>query len=259
MPIMSEEKSNNLKTFPIVLKYETSITPNVKHFVFHCTKDDFTYIAGQFITLHIEKEGKILRRSYSLAQTPEQASSTQQVEFAAGYVQDGPASELLFNLMPGDTVTASGPFGRLILKDAAETQPKRYIFVSTSTGVTPFKAMLKTLSERFLAHPEMKVALLEGVQKRQDILYDADFLAFAEKHPQFSFYACYSREEKDNLQPHERSGYVQSIFSELNLNPQEDLVYLCGNPGMIDEAFLALKEKEFDVRSIYREKYISAK
>lgn len=251
---MSEPKPNSLKTFPIVLKSVSSITPNVKHFTF--TKEDFFYTAGQFITLHIEREGKILRRSYSVGCTPEFSKENQVIEFAAGYVENGPASELLFKLKPGDTLQASGPFGRLTLK---EETPKRYIFVSTSTGVTPFRAMFNTLSERFKTHPETQVVLLEGVQYRQDILYSDDFLNFSKKHPQFTFYASYSREKKINFQHHEHSGYVQSIFPSLNLNPHEDVVYLCGNPSMIDEAFLYLKEKEFEVKNIFREKYISAK
>lgn len=255
---MSEETSKNLnKNFSIVLKSAVLIAPYVKHFVFQCEKQDFSYIPGQFITIHFEHAGKTLRRSYSIASIPGETAHC--IEFAAGYVKNGPASELLFNLNPGDTLNVTGPFGRLILKEGKENQPKRYIFVSTSTGVTPFRAMLKTLSERFAADAGLRVVLLEGVQYRRDALYSDDFLSFAEKNESFKFYACYSREEDKDLKSHERQGYVQSLFPSLNLNPEEDVVYLCGNPGMIDEAFLSLKEKGFDVKSIFREKYISSK
>lgn len=257
---MSEIRAKTLKTFPIVLKSVTVIAPQVKHFVFHCEKnaegEAFSYVAGQFITIHFEREGQMLRRSYSIATIPSIFKETQCIEFAAGYVDNGPASELLFNLKPGDSLEATGPFGRLVLK---EDVPKRYVFLSTSTGVTPFRAMLNQLAERFAANPLLNVILLEGVQYQQDILYADDFLAFAKKHPQFKFYACYSREKEATLQPHERSGYVQSLFPEIHLNPSEDAVYLCGNPGMIDDAFLMLKEKAFEVKNIFREKYISSK
>lgn len=238
----------------LVLKSVKQIAPYVKHFVFEC--DKFSYVAGQFITIHFEKEGKMLRRSYSIATSPDEFNKTGCIEFAAGYVEGGPASELLFHLKEGDTLQATGPFGRLILK---EEMPKRYVFVSTSTGVTPFRSMLDDLSRHFQNDSELMVVLLEGVQYRKDILYTDDFLNFAAKHPQFTFHACYSREEATGLETHEHIGYVQNLFSQLTLDPQRDIVYLCGNPGMIDESFLLLKEKGFEVKQIFREKYISSK
>ncbi len=255
-----QARQRHLKTFPLVLKSVTLISPGVKHFVFTCEKNadgaDFSYIAGQFITLHFEHEGRMLNRSYSIGCTPSFFNETKCIEFAAGYVDNGAASQLLFNLKPGDTLNATGPFGRLILKDEL---PKRYIFVSTSTGVTPFRAMFTVLAERFAAHPELQVVLLQGVQYKDGLLYRDDFVSFSKQYPQFTFYGCYSREKDQDLESYEHSGYVQSLFPKLHLNPQEDVVYLCGNPQMIDEAFLSLKEQAFDVKSIFREKYISAK
>lgn len=241
-----------IETFSVKLQSVEQISPFVKHFVFHCDKGDFTFVPGQFVTIHFEHEGKVLRRSYSVACSP---NSESRIEFAAGYVKNGPASELLFHLKPGDTLDMSGPFGRLVLK---EETPKRYIFLSTSTGVTPFRSMLSELAERMKIHPELNVALLEGVQHRSDALYLSDFQAFAEKHSRFQYYACLSR-ETETLADYERIGHVQTQFDELNLQPEDDVVYLCGNPNMIDEAFATLKEKAFDVRSILREKYISSK
>lgn len=241
-----------IETFSVKLKSVEQISPFVKHFVFHCDKSDFAFVPGQFVTIHFEHEGKVLRRSYSIACSP---NSESRIEFAAGYVKNGPASELLFHLKPGDSLDMSGPFGRLVLK---EETPKRYIFLSTSTGVTPFRSMLSELSERLKTHPELNIVLLEGVQYRRDALYLNDFQAFAEKHLRFQYYACYSR-ETETLAGHERIGHVQAQFDELNLQPEHDVVYLCGNPNMIDEAFATLKEKAFDVRSILREKYISSK
>jgi len=238
-------------SFYLVLKSVKSISPYVKHFEFDVELENFHYIPGQFITIHFEKNGQKLHRSYSIASIPEGKKT---IEFAAGYVEGGPATELLFNLKPSEKLETTGPFGRLILKEAV---PKRYIFVATSTGVTPFRCMLKQLEERLMQYPELEVVLLEGVQHQRDLLYAEDFLDFAQKYPRFRFRACYSRETLSDPKPFEYSGYVQSLFSELALNPEADVVYLCGNPGMIDESFLALKEKGFDVKNIYREKYIS--
>jgi len=241
-----------VNTFPITLKESYMISPKVKHFTFNCSNTPaFNYLPGQFITVHFEHQGKNLKRSYSIANPSKQDNC---IEFAAGYFAGGPGTELLFNLKPGDTININGPFGRLILKDE---DPKRYILVATSTGVTPYRAMLHELGKRITQQPNLQVVILQGVQKREEILYAAEFQTFAQQFPQVTFIPCLSQVKADQLEPNEYSGYVQHFFSRLNLNPNQDLVYLCGNPGMIDEAFNYLKENSFAMQHIIREKYIS--
>ena len=239
-------------TFPIVLEDAYMLSPKVKHFIFKKIEAPvFKFIPGQFITIHFERDGKTIRRSYSIANTPEENN---RIEFAAGYVAEGPGTDLLFNLNPGDTININGPFGRLVLKDEL---PKRYILVATSTGITPFRSMISMLTERLQANPTLSVVILEGVQKSEDILYKDDFLALASRFPNVMFRAHLSRAEEKNLGAHEYSGHVQSAFPQLNLDPLQDMVYLCGNPGMIDDSFAYLKEIGFPLQHIIREKYIS--
>ncbi len=226
------------------------LTPSVKHFIFK-PENPVHYLPGQFITIHIEHDGKTLRRSYSIANAPRK---DQKIEFAAGFVEGGVASELLFQLKPGDTLNTTGPFGRLTLKEA---DPARYIFMATSTGVTPYHAMLTELKKRLDANPNLHVVILQGVQTHDDLLYHDTFSALANQSPQVTYRAQLSRAKKEALQPHEYTGYVQTALPELNLNPESDIVYLCGNPGMVDESFSQLKDRGFAIQRIVREKYIS--
>ena len=242
----------SLQTFSLALKDTYMVTPTVRHFTF--VRADgalFPFIPGQFITIHFEYEGQQLRRSYSVATIP---VKNETIEFAASYVKDGPGSEFLFALQLGDVLEASGPFGRLVLRD--ET-PARYILVATGTGVTPYRSMLPEISQRFAKQPSLQVVLLLGVRTHEELLYDEDFIAFANTHPQFHFMPHYSRELTGELKPFERRGHVQTAFDELALNSQQDIVYLCGNPNMIDEAFAKLRTLGFDTLNIRREKYIS--
>jgi len=241
-----------IQTFPLVLKSVRMIAPEVKHFEFEREdKAAFPFIPGQFITFHIPTEEKTLRRSYSIATLP---GEHHKIEFAAGFVKEGPASELLFHLKPGDILQATGPFGKLVLKD--ET-PKRYILVATGTGVTPFRSMLPDLKQR-LENSDLEVHLLLGVRTREHLIYKNDFMQMAKDHPNFHFHACYSREKLEAPESFEHTGYVQNYLFELPLDKDGDVVYLCGNPNMIDEAFNGLKERDFDIHNIRREKYISS-
>jgi ferredoxin-NADP reductase len=238
-------------TFPIILESARMLSPKVKHFVFRNSNEaPLDYEPGQFITIHFDCDGTYLRRSYSIAN---KSYDNNRIEFAAGFVENGPATKLLFNLQPGDTIEINGPFGRLVLK---EDDPKRYILAATSTGITPFRAMMSELSHRVEHNNELQVVILLGVQKRDEILYKDEFLALCNTHPRIKFLTCFSRED-NTLAPHERLGYVQQVFPELTLNPENDRIYLCGNPSMIDDAFACLKEQGFAMQQVIREKYIS--
>ncbi len=235
------------------LQWSKMIAPKVLHLSF--AREDnapFSFIAGQFITLQIEGPTKMLHRSYSVANAPDEDHS---IEMACAYVEGGIASNLLFNLKPGDIVQASGPFGLFVLK---EEHPARYILVATGTGVTPYRSMLNEIKRRLEnTQPHLKVALILGVRHLDELLFKDQFIQFANEHPNFEFYACYSRVKPEVLKaPFERIGYVQDTFAELKLSPENDIVYLCGNPNMIDTTFGLLTEQGFDRKNVRREKYL---
>lgn len=241
-----------INTFPITLERAFMISPKVKHFVFKCDEEPiFDYAPGQFITIHFDVDGKTLRRSYSIANAPQKNNT---IEFAAGFVENGPGTNLLFNLKQGDKLSINGPFGRLTLK---ENDPHRYILVATSTGITPFRAMLNALAQRMQTNPHLEVVILQGIQKKAEILYAQEFQGFVKNYPRAQFRAYLSREQEHDVESHEYLGYVQKAFPELNLNHEQDLIYLCGNPSMIDDAFDYLKNQGFSIQQIIREKYIS--
>lgn len=239
------------KTQRYILKWANMITPSVKHLGF--VREDeapIPFKAGQFITLHIDGPTKILHRSYSIANVPHKNNM---LELAISYVEGGVASNLLFNLKPGESVNASGPFGLFTLK---EEKPARYILVSTGTGVAPYRSMLDELRGKIL-QDNITVDLILGVRGPQELLFAEDFLSLSKEHPQFKFSVCFSREARNpEFAPHERLGHVQDLFPGLNMKPDSDVVYLCGNPNMIDDAYAKLTDMGFDRSNVRREKYL---
>ena len=108
------------------------------------------------------------------------------------------------------------------------------------------------------ANPDLHIVILQGVQKRDDILYGDEFRELATLCPRVTFRAHLSREQEHALHPNEYPGHVQRSFPTLDLNPEQDIVYLCGNPGMIDDSFEYLKDQGFTTQQVIREKYISS-
>lgn len=241
------------QTFPMRLAWVRDVTPTVRHFAFHREDGNaFGFTAGQFVNLHWERGGELTHRSYSVANPP---GESELVEIAVAPVEGGFATERLFGLAPGDPVTASGPYGRFVLRD---DPPCRYVLAATGTGVTPYRAMLPEI-RRLLAAGSHTVHLLLGVRRREELLYGDEFRAAAEALPGFDFTACYSRDLPAVPESWEAQGYLQQRFAELALDPERDIVYLCGNPGMIDDAYAWLKEAGFGVQRVRREKYLSAR
>lgn len=240
--------------FILKLQSVQDIAPQVKHFSFSFLLDQaFHFIPGQFICLHIPFEGTILRRSYSLANPP---GPSPLLELAASYVPQGAASDYLFKMKIGDTIEASGPLGRLILRDEC---PKRYILIATGTGVTPYRSMLPELANRLSTQLNLEVILLFGVRTSEDLLYREDFENFSRQHPRFQWQVCYSRPAPILHLPYENKGYVSLALESLILSPLEDIVYLCGNPNMVDDVSTFLYNLGFSPERVRREKYVSSK
>ncbi len=244
-----------METFQVTLNWAKLITPKVLHLAFARTdKQLLDFIPGQFITfLFTNEEGKIIRRSYSLATIK---NNSDEIEVAVSPVEGGFATNIFFNLKAGAELTCSGPFGRLILKE--EDEPQHVVLVATGTGVSPYRAMLPELQQRLQNNPDLLVTVLLGVQYREDLLYLDDFIQAAKGQERLQFRAYLSR-EKELTADYEYAGYVQAAFDDLTLDPDTDMVFLCGNPNMIDDAFELLQEAGFPTRQIKREKYISSK
>ncbi len=237
-------------TYPVTLVARHQLSSNTIQLDFR-VDDNFSYEAGQFIQLHFRHNGEDVKRSYSIANSPSSFTSTGILEIALSYVDGGVASEFFSNLEQGIELSIGGPFGIL-------TAPKKpsgqVILVGTGTGIAPYRAMAEELVA--LAERGTKISILMGVRSRNELIYSADLKALADRSDDVSYLTCFSRETDVDSTRGEINGYVQSQFDTLNINPESDLVYLCGNPKMIDDATLQLKEMGLGVRQIKREKYV---
>ena len=241
-----------IPTFPVQLAWRRHATPHVLHLAFR--RSDGTtldFVPGQFLNLHFDTASGSSHRSYSIANPPRPDGL---MEIAMSPVEGGLASAALAALEPGDEIQASGPFGRFVLRDEP---PCRYVLIGTGTGITPYRAMLPLLAERLAAG--FSAHILLGVWRREELLFGEDFCHFAASSERAEFSACYSREFQVSPESWEHPGYVQTLFSRLELNPGSDLIYLCGNPGMIDESVELLKAMGFTLKQLRREKYLSAR
>ena len=244
--------------FQLRLVDSRMLASSVRHLVFERVNGQpLAFQPGQFLQIHFQyDDGTATKRSYSVATIGDGSSAVPRIEIAVSYVEGGAATKLLGELASGGVIDASGPYGRFCLHEA-DAHP-RYLLLATGTGVTPYRAMLPQIAA-LLAKGDREVVLLYGARTEKELLCGDEFDAFAQQHPGFVFHGCLSRQPRANPLPTDRSGHVQNVLAELAPSAERDIVYLCGNPNMVDAAFAALKDVGLPVPQIRREKYISSR
>ncbi|MRI33588.1 hypothetical protein EOPP23_11380 [Endozoicomonas sp. OPT23] len=237
-------------TYPVTLIERHQLSSNTIQLDFN-VDGSFSYEAGQFIQLHFHHNGEDFKRSYSIANSPASFETTGILEVALSYVEGGVASGFFSTLEAGSELSLGGPFGILT---APENPAGQVVLAGTGTGIAPYRAMSEELLA--LAEKGTNITLLMGVRSRGELIYAEDLKAVADSHPNISYKTCFSREPDVDISDCENKGYIQNQFDGLNINPESDIVYLCGNPKMIDDATELLKEMGLGVRQIKREKYV---
>lgn len=214
------------------------------------------YTPGQFFRFRFEDEKGTFERSYSLCNHRADAR-TDSFDLVVSKVDKGRATRLLFSCTEGLEADVSGPFGKLVLPDVL---PSRLIMVCTSVGIAPFMPVLDELyGEKRGQSESTEVLLLFGIRSPDECLYREYLEGIQDRYPSFRVEFCFSRLMPDHPQASDYSGYVLARFEAAQMNTDKDLVFLCGNPNMIDESFDWLKQKGFRSRQVVREKYVFAK
>jgi CDP-4-dehydro-6-deoxyglucose reductase len=135
------------------------------------------FIPGQFLSLQLPIDGKILTRPYSIASDPEENGP---LEICLNLVPGGQGSHYLFSLRVGDVVQFTGPWGTFALDRAPEAE---CIFVADGVGIVPIRPMIR----RVLAcNFQFSARLLYHAEAEQSVLYRSELEAWTRQHMQFS-------------------------------------------------------------------------
>lgn len=213
------------------------IAPSVKHIVIE-TPSDFSFVPGQFVSLILPKEGKELRRSYSIASL----SDGKNIELCIKILKKGQATPLIDTFQVGDMVEVMGPLGRFILNE--KSLQKDIVFVATGTGITPFRPMVDFLLKKGF---NKRIILVAGYRTEKDRLYHKEFDILAEKYNHFLYHTVLSRSETKEKE------YVQDVLERIA--PSYVDYYICGLKEMVFGVKELLLQKGIPQEDIYFERY----
>ena len=209
---------------------------------------------GQYMTIGVFVDGKIVQRPYSVASAPGDAGDTG-YEFYLRLVVGGTFTPILWDLPVGHRMRMIGPKGKFLLEPEDD---REHLFVSSGTGNAPFISMMR---HTLAAGSPRRAIFLNGVSHARDLGYRdiVEGWAASGECP-VTFMPTVSRpNDPTNADWTGRTGRVESIvapvFEELGLSPDSTVAYLCGNPDMILSAEQTLLELGLPEAAVKKELY----
>ena len=155
-------------------------------------------------------------------------------------------------LKAGDRIKISGPYGRFFVRKSANSAS---IFMAGGSGLSSPRSMILDLLEEGSTLP---ITLVYGQRTRNELYYHEEFVALAEKHPNFTYVPALSDEPADSDWTGFR-GYVHDAAkAHFDNDFRNNKAYLCGPPVMIDACITTLMQGRLFENDIYTEKFFSA-
>ncbi len=197
-----------------------------KTFSFTTTRpDNFQFENGEFVTIGLKTEGKLIARAYSIVST----NDTAHLEFLSIHVPDGPLTSKLAQVREGDGVWInSKTTGSLTLK---YVQPGRNLYLlATGTGLAPFISLIRSAE---VYQQYQHVILIHTVRTTKELAYRDELQSHS--HARFLYVPTVTREEfpvNQRCSDLFKSGELFALRNLPAADPAFDRVMICGNPNM---------------------------
>ena len=245
--------------------HRTEVAPGLMILRIVLDASPFPFTAGQYVVLGLkasaprvagtddDPEGgttsaggdTLIRRAYSIASS---SRTDEFLEFYLTLVTSGELTPRLFHLRANDRVYV-GPKAVGVFTLDRTPGDRHVLLVGTGTGLAPYVSMLR--SELACGGPR-KFIVLQGARYSWDLGYRAELAVLARRCPNLIYIPVISRAIGDptwrgpigHLQDVLFSGVVERETG-LRLSPENFHVYLCGHPGMIEQAIAGLVERGF--------------
>lgn len=198
---------------------------------------EFTFKPGQYITIGAGG----LERPYSIASAPYEPLIELFIEHVLPE-HGGKLTPILYARHVDDILTirptAKGLF-------TLRPQVRNHVMVATVTGVAPYVSMIRQfLHDRATGagQADYRFFVLEGASHQDEFGYDTELRTLSAAHPDvIEFVGTVSRPWSDrNAGWTGPIGRVNVLIEEYldrwGLAKEDTTVYLCGNPGMIEDA-----------------------
>ncbi len=228
--------------YPIPANVHAETVVSVRHytdrlFSFRVTRpQSFRFRSGEFVMIGLPNAEKPVFRAYSIASP----AWDEELEFFSIKVPDGPLTQHLQLIRPGDTVLLRQKATGTLVTDAL-TPARRLFMISTGTGIAPFASLVRDpdtfdkFDEIIVTHTCRDHAeLAYGVQLFENLA--ADPLIGELTTERVTLYSTTTREITPRMGRITRLIENGRFYDDLGiapLSPETDRVMICGSMHML--------------------------
>jgi len=217
-------------------------------------KENFTFQAGQYITVKTTINGNEVRRDYSLCSSPKSG----ELKVAVKEVEGGTFSAYANNtLKVGDVLEVASPKGRFVFTPN-DSKTKNIAAFAAGSGITPVLSIIKCALEEEVYS---KVILVYGNKTTKDTMFLDALLALHHNYKErFSIQFVFSQEDEDDaIFGRIEKSTVNYVMKNKHKHIDVDAFYLCGPETMIHTVKDVLTEHEIPQDRIHFELFKAAK
>ena len=235
------------------VKRETPTAVSILFNVPQELKSNYSFVAGQYVTIKLTLDGQEIRRAYSICSSPESG----ELRIAVKAVKNGAFSQFAnTKLKAGDTLEVGTPEGKFTFEPQADRQKNYAAFVSGS-GITPVLSIIKSV---LISEPKSTFVLVYGNKSTQETIFHQDL---HDLHLQFMgrlyIHYVYSQIKVDeSLFGRIEKSTVNFVLNNKHKELSFDKFYLCGPEAMINTVSGVLKENNIKESAIKFELFTSS-
>ncbi len=182
-------------------------------------KDPLRFRPAQFVNLGLQKDGKLVRRPYSIASSPDSRT----LEFCIKLV-GGEFTSLLKEQKPGAEFMVDGPFG-----PAFYDESKHFVLIAGGVGIVPMVSIL-----RYRAAREGGQAILfYSARSLSQMPYFQELEELSKKEGIKAVFSL-TRETPPGWKYHSGRFGDQTLKMEIS-TPKEFNYFVCGKKEMVEE------------------------
>ena len=214
-------------------------------------KDNFSFKAGQYVTLKTTIEAKEIRRSYSICSSPNSC----ELKVAIKRVENGVFSTYaISHLKTGDVIEVHEPEGKFILEPTRSTN---YLGIVAGSGITPVLSMIKTVLQ---LEPSSSFTLIYGNKSSDETMFKTELDALSLAYDtRFNLEYVFSRQNEEGaLFGRIDEGHTNYFIKNIYKNWSFNTAFLCGPEEMIKTVSTTLKENHYKESQILFELFTAS-
>jgi ring-1,2-phenylacetyl-CoA epoxidase subunit PaaE len=240
--------NDQLRRTPLVIRSVVKETSDT--FSYHFDKPaNFSYKAGQFLTLLFVINDKEVRRSYSLGSTP---GVDDDIFITVKRKANGEVSRYLqdkFNT--GDTIECLPPAGLFTIEEIASSQ---YIFLAAGSGIVPVFSLIKEL---LFHYPETVIQLFYQNNNEHATIFKNSLETFQQKYSsRFPLHFYFSNPSDHTAKSVRLNNILTEEVLSNHFSSSQTKFYTCGPEAFMRMVEFTLKVNGVKESNIKKENFI---